>query len=124
MISIFHGSDESTHEAFQAWRRLHPDGFNLTETSKSIFTAHWTEDRRENGKGRGCMHQGGSSNRFGEDGVTCMTTSKKVCSESYTELLEWAKEQSVYVKNCKHCDTKQFPLTDLIAHTQKTAAKA
>jgi hypothetical protein len=48
MIEIFHGSDATTHEAFQAWRQANPQGFNLTESSKSAFTAHWAQDKREN----------------------------------------------------------------------------
>jgi hypothetical protein len=110
MIEIFHGTDEATHEAFQAWRRSHPDGFNLSEGRRGSFTAHWTEDSRDNGRGRGCMHQGGSSNRFNDAGVSCMTTAKKVCSESLAELLEWAACESVQVKYCKHCDSRAYPL--------------
>ena len=98
MTSVFHGSDEATHESFQEWRREHPDGFNLSEGKKGCFAAHWTEDRRDNGRGRGCMHQGGSGIRYKEDGMTCLTVAKKVCSDSLHELLEWANRELVKVR--------------------------
>jgi hypothetical protein len=40
MIEILQGTNAESHNAFQAWRRLHPDGFNLTESKKGLFTAH------------------------------------------------------------------------------------
>ncbi len=108
MIEIFHGTNAESHNAFQAWRRLHPDGFNLTKSKKGLFTAHWTQDLRDHGAQRGCNHKGGSENEF-EDGAHCYTSAKKVCSDSLQELLAWAQENSVLVKSCKHCDTRRNP---------------
>ncbi len=109
MIEIFHGTNQETHEAFQTWRRAHPNGFNLTEKSRNLFIAHWSQDKRENSAGRGCNHQGGSGNGFLEDKGGCYTTARKVCSDSLPELYEWIGQQGATVKNCSHCDTRKFP---------------
>lgn len=108
MCKIFHGSDAATHDAFQAWRRAHPDGFHLTESANGVFTAHWTQDARENSLGRGCIHQGVSETEYREDKGGCYTTATKVCSDSLPELLDWATRNSAVVKNCLHC-TRKFP---------------
>jgi hypothetical protein len=118
MIQVFHGMDESTHEAFQAWRRANPDGFNLSQGRAGEFTAHWAMDRRDHGAGRGCMHQGGSDNRYADDGVTCLTRAKKVCSSSLSELLAWAETHAFRVRLCKHCDAGASPLGDVIQAEQ------
>jgi hypothetical protein len=55
------------------------------------------------------MHQGGSDNEYLEDKDGCYTTARKVCSNSLTDLIAWATEQGFNTRNCKHCDTKQFP---------------
>jgi hypothetical protein len=112
MIQIFHGADEETHEAFQAWRRGNPDGFHMTESARGAFTVHYAQDKRDNGSGRGCAHQGGSDNRFREDKDGCYTSERKVCSEAYAELIVWAKTNSFVTRNCKHCDTRRFPFPD------------
>lgn len=109
MIEIFHGTNAESHNAFQAWRRAHPDGFNLTEKSRGHFVAHWSQDKRENAVGRGCHHQGGSENGFLEDKGGCYTTARKVCSESFSELLAWASRQGATVKTCSRCDSRKFP---------------
>lgn len=114
MIEVFHGSDAATHSAFQAWRKAHPDGFNLTQKSKRLFIAHWAQDKRENAQGRGCMHQGGSDNECWEDKGSCYTTAMKVCSDNLFELLDWAAERSASVKNCLHCDTRKFPFPSAV----------
>ena len=62
LIEIYHGNDEAMHNAFQTWRRLNPDGFDLTEGPVCQFRLHWAQDKRDNSQGRGCIHQGGSSN--------------------------------------------------------------
>jgi hypothetical protein len=108
-MQIFHGDDEATHNAFQAWRQEHPDGFNLTEGPKNQFRMHWSQDKRENASGRGCMHQGGSGNGYRVDKGGCYTMAKKVCSDSATELRQWAQTNNGSVKSCAHCDTKRFP---------------
>jgi len=109
MISVFHGNDEETHQKFQAWRKANVDGFHLTENAAGQVTIHYTQDKRENSAGRGCMHQGGSNNEYLEDKDGCYTTARKVCSTSLAELLAWATENGLTTKNCKHCDTKRFP---------------
>ncbi len=48
------------HDAFQAWRQAHPDGFHMTEKSRGEFVIHWTQDKRGNAQGHRCHHQGGS----------------------------------------------------------------
>lgn len=111
MIAIFHGDDAASHEAFQSWRRRHVDGFHMTEGPKARFTVHYTQDKRENLQGRGCIHQGGSGNRYLQDKNGCYTTARKVCSESYGELLSWATTNSFTTKSCKHCDTRRFPFS-------------
>ena len=109
MIRVFHGNVEETHRRFQAWRKANVDGFHMTESSPGQFTIHYTQDKRENPAGRGCMHQGGSDNEYLEDKDGCYTTARKVCSESLGELIAWARENGFTTKNCKHCDSTRFP---------------
>jgi hypothetical protein len=109
MISIFHGNDEETHNDFQTWRQAHVDGFHMTEKTIGQFVIHYAQDKRENAVGRGCNHQGCSFIEYGEDKNGCYTTARKVCSNSFTELVAWAKEKGYSTRNCKHCDTKRFP---------------
>jgi hypothetical protein len=109
MIRIFHGDNEQTHEAFQAWRRSHVNGFHMTEGTRGAFTIHWAQDKRENREGRGCWHQGGSGNRYKEDKGGCYTTARKVCAEDVNELFTWAASQRVKIRSCGHCDSPQFP---------------
>ncbi len=109
MVSIFHGDDAETHRAFQAWRRANVDGFDMTEGSAGKFTIHYAQDTRENSEGRGCWHQGGSGNDYGSDKDGCYTTARKVCSNSLTDLIDWAKQGGFETKNCAHCNTKKFP---------------
>ena len=114
MITTFHGTDEASHGAFQQWRREHVDGFHMTEGAPGMFTIHWTQDMRENPSGRGCNHQGGSSNSYREDKNGCYTTKRKVCSESLSELRAWATSEGFSTKPCSHCDTKRFPFPDVV----------
>ena len=109
MISIFHGDDAGTHDAFQAWRRANVDGFHMTETAPGRFSIHYAHDQRENSAGWGCMHQGCSDNDCHEDKGGCYTTARKVCSESLAELTDWARENGYTTRSCKHCDTARFP---------------
>ena len=108
MINVFHGTDKKTHDAFQAWRRTHVDGFQMTERSAGVFTIHWAQDKRENDAGRGCAHQGGSSNGYRYDGNSCYTTARKVCSNSIAELRAWAEQHDYVTKSCSHCDKGVF----------------
>jgi len=108
MIVEFDGNNEMMHDAFQAWRRAHPDGFHLTDKGNHVFSAHWTQDKRENGFGRGCGHQGGSGNPYLHDTNSCYTKAKKVCSESFRELNDWAASEGVTIKSCSHCNNKRF----------------
>lgn len=106
MVDEFDGDNEMMHDAFQAWRRAHPDGFHLTDKGNRIFSAHWTQDKRENGFGRGCAHQGTSDITY----LNCsLTKAKKVCSESFQELANWATSNDVTIKFCSHCSTERFP---------------
>ncbi len=109
MIGVFHGTDEATHDAYRAWRREHPDGFNMTEGATGAFTIHWAQDRRENNIGRGCTHQGVSDIKYREDKDGCYTTARKVCAETFEELIAWAAQHECATKNCRHCDTTRFP---------------
>jgi hypothetical protein len=109
MISVFHGNDAQTHDAFQTWRRAHVDGFHMTESEPGRFIIHYTQDRRENPDGRGCIHQGGSDNDYREDKGSCYTVARKVCSDSLAELMGWVGEHGYTATSCKHCDTKRFP---------------
>lgn len=109
MITVFHGSDAATHDAYQTWRQSHVNGFNMTEGSKGVFTIHWTQDKRENSQGRGCHHQGGSGNRYREDKGGCYTAARKVCSDKLNELVAWIDKNSAKAKTCLHCDTRTFP---------------
>ena len=36
------------------------------------FTIHYTQDKRENATGRGCMHEGGSDTEYLEDKDSCV----------------------------------------------------
>jgi hypothetical protein len=109
MISVFHGNDAESHQRFQAWRKANVDGFHMTESVAGQFTIHYTQDKRENAAGRGCMHQGISDIEYLEDRDSCYTTARKVCSNSLAELVAWAAENGFTAKNCRHCDTKRFP---------------
>ena len=107
MLRIFHGNKKNVHNDYQAWRRNHPNGFVLSESSKGTFMLHWAQDVREHGAGRGCIHLGGSNNPYGID--HCYTTRRKVCSESVTELANWTATNSYVLNNCSHCNTQSFP---------------
>lgn len=107
MISVFHGKNEKEHDSFQAWRKANMDGFHMTESAPGTFVIHYTQDKRENLEGRGCIHNGGSDNRYLED--HCYTTARKVCSNIFKELITWAGDNGFATKNCKHCDSKRFP---------------
>ena len=107
MIQIFHGDNEATHDAFQAWRQANVDGFHLAEGPLAHFRMHWTQDKRESEVGRGCAHQGGSRNPYRAD--RCYTKARKVCSTSAQELRAWVKLNGATVKSCAHCDTARFP---------------
>lgn len=120
MISVFHGDDAKTHEAFQAWRRANANGFHMTEGPAGVFTVHYAQDKRENDSGRGCWHQGGSSNRYRADKGGCYTTARKVCSKSLADLHAWAKNAGFKTKNCGHCDTRAFPFS---AHLRSSPAR-
>ena len=109
MISIFHGSDEETHKNYQAWRKANVDGFPMSQSAAGQFTIHYTQDKRENSAGRGCMHNGVSDIGYLEDRDGCYTTARKVCSNSLTELKAWVTEHGFTTKNCKDCDSKRFP---------------
>ena len=109
MIRVYHGDNAQAHEAFQAWRRANVDGFHMTESAPGQFTIHYTQDRRENPAGRGCIHQGGSDNEYRQDKGCCYTAARKVCSESLAELVAWAAENGYSATGCKHCDTRRFP---------------
>jgi len=111
MIAIFHGHDKKTHKAFQAWRSEHANGFHMTEGASGNFTIHWAQDKRENEAGRGCHHQGVSTNKYREDKDSCYTTARKVCSDDLAELLAWAASHNFKTKSCGHCDTKRFPFS-------------
>jgi hypothetical protein len=76
MISVFHGNNEETHNNFQAWRKDNVDGFHMTESAAGQFTIHYTQDKRENSAGRGCIHQGGSDIGYAEDNDSCYTTAR------------------------------------------------
>ena len=109
MISIFHGNDETTHDAFQAWRVANEDGLTLAESPKGQARLHWSQDKRESADGRGCSHQGGSGAKFGEDKGACYTKARKVCATNASELRDWAASNDVAIKHCAHCDTRKFP---------------
>ena len=115
MIELFHGSDETTHNAFQEWRASHPDGFHLSEKTKGRFVAHWTQDKRENPSGRGCIHQGCSWIAYLEDKNACYTTKRKVCSVNLHELLAWAGKNDAVFKACSRCDTEANPFPTMDA---------
>lgn len=124
MIREFHGENKKTHEQFQAWRRANVDGFHMTEGAAGQFTIHYTQDKRENPNERGCIHQGGSGNKYREDKDGCYTRARKVCSNNLAELMAWARERGFTTKNCKHCDTKRFPFpTNLRQHDNSTSKK-
>lgn len=109
MISIFQGGDAETHQRFQDWRKANADGFHMTEGASGQFTIHYTQDKRENAAGRGCIHQGGSDVGYLEDKDSCYTIARKVCSNSLADLMAWAAVHGFSTKNCKHCDTARFP---------------
>jgi hypothetical protein len=89
MVSIFHGNDAETHRNYQAWRKANVDGFSMSEGDPRQFTIHYAQDKRENPAGRGCMHTGGSDIGYLEDKNRCYTTARKVCSDSFAELIAW-----------------------------------
>ena len=114
MISVFHGDNAGTHDAFQSWRRANPDGFHMTESAAGRFTIHYAQDRRENSAGRGCLHQGCNDNEYRADKGGCYTAARKVCSNSLAELVAWATERGYSATSCKHCDTTQFPFPSTV----------
>ena len=109
MVATFHGPDKKAPDAYQSWRRAHPDGFVMSEGSKGLFTLHWAQDLREHGGGRGCNHLGGNRNPYRADKHHCYTTKRKVCSESTAEQATWAQENHYTLKSCFHCNSRKFP---------------
>src|SRR5262249_28534230 len=95
---VFHGDDEATHRKVQAWRKAHPDGFHMTEGGAGQFTVHYTQDKRENAAGRGCIHQGVSDIDYREDKGGCYTAARKVCSDNVAALVLWAAENGFMTK--------------------------
>jgi hypothetical protein len=81
----------------------------MTEGPIGTFTIHYAQDKRENGDGRGCWHQGGSGNDYRADKGGCYTAARKVCSNSVAELIAWAKQHGHKAKKCGHCNTTEFP---------------
>jgi len=124
MIQVYHGDNEATHEAFQAWRQANVDGFHLAEGPAGFFRMHWTQDKRENELGRGCAHQGGSGNPFRGDKNGCYTKARKVCSNDARELRTWAELNGATIKPCAHCDTSRFPFPSGVAPRAQVAGAA
>lgn len=123
MVSEFHGADEASHEAFQAWRRANPDGFHMTEKGAGTFVVHYTQDKRENSSGRGCIHQGTSGVRYLEDKGGCYTMARKVCSRDLGSLLSWADQNGFVARRCKHCDTRRFPFDKYLEQSSVSASR-
>ncbi len=109
MISVFLGQDKQTHRKFQAWRKANANGFHMTENVAGRFTIHYTQVKRENHDGRGCMHQGTSDIEYLDDMDGCYTSTRKVCSLNFPDLIAWAGAHGFTTKNCKHCDSTRFP---------------
>lgn len=80
----------------------------MTESSPKLFTVRWTQDKRENDAGRGCVHQGGSANEYLDDKNSCYTKAMKICSDSLAELNSWAESNGAVIKHCGHCDTRKL----------------
>lgn len=92
------------HQEFQKWRRLHPHGYFLTFSAKQRAQLHTTL----------CWHSGTSDWTY-EDFGASLTTKRKICADSYDDLLAWATREGVAVSRCAHCLHEQASVPSLSA---------
>lgn len=92
------------HQEFQKWRRLHPRGYFLTFSAKQRAQLHTTL----------CWHSGTSDWTY-EDFGASLTTKRKICADSYDDLLAWATREGVAVSRCAHCLHEQASVPSLSA---------
>ncbi len=87
------------HKQFQGWRQQHPNGYYLTFSTKAKATLHGAT---------ACMHPGNvywmpQDMKESRGAATSLTKKRKVCAESESELLNFAKERGVEIARCAHC---------------------
>ena len=93
MIVEFHDRDgRVVHNDFKDWCIANEGGFFFAFKSKA------KANLRVSG---GCHHNGGGLWRY--DGVTSITSARKVCSANSQDLLMWAQTEGIEWKWCKHC---------------------
>ena len=93
MIGEFLDQDDRiVHHEFQEWRRLHPSGYFLTFLTKRKARLHETL----------CIHSGNVDWTFEDIGAS-LTTRRKVCDETETNLLAWAAGNGIAVVRCADC---------------------
>lgn len=89
----FHDTpNKSDHDAFQAWRSAHPDGFFLTFKTKVKANLHVST-----------CHHPGSADWSREETGHSLTTMRKACSTRARELRSWADAQGVQLHACLDC---------------------
>ncbi len=109
-VEAFHDAgDVSDHEAFQAWRISHPDGFYLNLETRNKAKLH----------GCNCWHAGSANLSAAELGGS-LTLKKKVCSENPVTLLSWANDYHVSVTGCAHCIDREA-LASVASPTEQTS---
>jgi len=89
----FHNTIQSdAHGRFQRWRRVHPNGYFLTEKTKSRHNLHHAN----------CPHVGNSTWQPREYNQS-LTTHRKISAVDAKQLLKWVKANDISVKICKDC---------------------
>ena len=80
------------HNRFQEWRRTNPNGFFLNQQSPNVAMRHHVE----------CSHLG-DMEWESSDYSKSLTKTSKICSTNPEDLLAWASERGLSVKDCNDC---------------------
>lgn len=97
VIEFSLASNSNAHAMFQAWRRLHPDGFFLNCKTRNNTLLHHVE----------CRHPGGTEWQASSDSNLGKTL--KICSTDYSELKALAAQRGLSVRDCKDCINEVLP---------------
>jgi hypothetical protein len=93
---------KNMHNEFQEWRSKNPNGYFLTEKTKTKANLH----------GSCCHHLGDTKWELESDIDKSLTKSIKVCG-SLDDLKNWANKNEIIVKICKDCLRDKFLPDDI-----------
>src|SRR5262245_2143864 len=115
MIAVFHDElRDDAHEFFQAWRRKHDGGYFINCTGKKQWMVHRVP----------CAHPGDTE--WGREFGKSLTRFKKVCSEDFQQLLDWARLNSpgTSLVACSHCSPPSIPAANEDRHDRQAILSA